>query len=360
LNSDVLDALGASARAAQDATVREATDSDAVAWNAFVETAPDASIYHRYEWRHVVQSVFSHETHYLLVWADNRVRAVLPLVRLTSRLFGDFMVSLPYFNYGGVLADSPEFARLLIDQTAELGRDLGVSHVELRHRANSAASLPSRTDKVTMLLRLPGSAEKLWKSVGWKVRGQVNQARKFGAESQRGGAELLPEFYSVFSENMRDLGTPVYPRRFFKAILDAFPENTRLFVVRHARKPVAAGFVIRNGRTLEIPWASSVRRANSMNVNMLLYWNVLEDACEQGIATFDFGRCTVDSGTYVFKKKWGAEPLQLFWHYWLRAGGEPPRLNHSNPKYQMAIAMWRKLPLPIANWLGPSLSQKLP
>jgi serine/alanine adding enzyme len=211
-----------------------------------------------------------------------------------------------------------------------------------------------------MLLDLPGSADELWKQFGAKLRAQIRRPQKEGATCVAGGAELLPEFYAVFSENMRDLGTPVYPVRFFARILGFLPDATRLFVVRWNGAPVAAALVISHGDTLEIPWASSLRRANAIGVNMLLYWSVLEFACQSGHRVFDFGRCTVDSGPHRFKKQWGATPRQLYWHYWLRDGGELPRLNHSNPRYAAAIALWRRLPLAVANRIGPLLIGSLP
>ena len=351
---------GAAARPAEALTVRAVGEGERAAWNAFVAATPGASIYHRYEWRDVVRDVFQRDTTYLAACAGERIVGVLPLVRLKSPFFGDFLVSLPYFNYGGVLATSAEALDALLAEAGNVGRRLGVSHIELRHRANLASALPARTDKVTMLLGLPATVEEFSKSIGWKVRGQVKQGQKSGATGASGGAELLPDFYAVFAENMRDLGTPVYPRRFFERIVAAFPAETRVFVVRQGGVPVAGAFVIADGPTLEIPWASSLRRANSSNVNMLLYWNVLEWAVQQGFRTFDFGRCTVDSGTYVFKKKWGAAPEQLYWHYWLRDGGELPRLNHSNPKFEAAVALWQKLPLAVANRLGPLLIRNLP
>lgn len=340
--------------------VRRVGDESAADWNAFVASAAEASLYHRYEWRRVVQRVFGRETHYLAAYDGARMTGVLPLVRLNSRLFGNFLVSLPYVNYGGALFESPEAARLLVDHARDLGVELGVSHIELRHRSNAFESLPVRTDKVAMLLPMPPTSELLWKSVGSKVRAQIKQGRRAGAECVRGAAELLDDFYAVFAENMRDLGTPVYPRRFFQQILEAFPVATNILVVRLNGQPVAAGFLMGDGRTLEIPWASSLRRANRYSVNMLLYWHALEFACEQKYAAFDFGRCTVDSGTYAFKKQWGAQPAQLYWHYWMRGGGEPPRLNHSNPKFGAAVALWRRLPLFVANRLGPMLIGNLP
>ena len=340
--------------------VERLDDREAGQWDAFVEASDAAAFYHRYAWREVIRGVSGGETYYLAARSGGAIRGVLPLARLKSRLFGDFLVSLPYFNYGGVLAESPGVAQCLLDDAQALARELGVSHLELRHRSNLFGDCPVRTDKVTLLLDLPGSADALWKGFTPKVRAQVRRPQKEGATGASGGLELLAEFYAVFAENMRDLGTPVYPQHFFRRILETFPDEARIFVVRLGGSPVAAGFVIGDGRRLEIPWASSLRRANPFGVNMLLYWHILEFACQQGYATFDFGRCTADGGAYRFKKQWGAEPEQLYWHYWTRDGGEPPRLNHSNPRFELAVAAWRRLPLSVANRLGPLLIRTLP
>jgi serine/alanine adding enzyme len=335
-------------------------DDAAAQWDAYVASAPTSCLYHQYRWRHVVRSVFERETFYFAARRAGRICGVLPIVRLKSSLFGDFLVSMPYFNYGGVIGDSTAVEQQLVARGCALAQELGVSHLELRHRAPVSEVLPARTDKVTLLLDLPASADALWKAQAAKVRAQVKRPQREGATCASGGAELLGEFYRVFAENMRDLGTPVYPKRFFASILEAFPEEARIFVVRLAGAPVAAGFVIGHRRVLEIPWASSLRRANPIGVNMLLYWSILEFACERGYATFDFGRCTPDSGTFRFKKQWGARSEQLHWHYWMREAGELPRLNHSNPKYEAAVAAWRRLPLAVANTLGPLLIRNLP
>lgn len=340
--------------------VEQVGDEAEAAWDAFVASAPGSSIYHRYRWRRVVREVFGRRTVYLAAREGDAVVGVLPIVRLRSALFGDFLVSLPYFNYGGVLGATTDIERELLANAIALATGMGVSHLELRHRKPEAGALPARTDKVSMLLELPPDPAVLLKRLDTKVRSQIKRPLKAGATCVQGRDELLDEFYAVFAENMRDLGTPVYPRNFFRAILQAFPDETRLFVVRLDGRPAAAGFVIADGATLEIPWASSLRRANAVGVNMLLYWSVLEFACRQGHTTFDFGRCTVGGGAFRFKRQWGASPVQLHWHYWMREAGELPRLNHSNPKFELAVAAWRRLPLAVANRLGPLLVRNLP
>jgi FemAB-related protein (PEP-CTERM system-associated) len=341
-------------------TIERVGEEAASAWNAFVSDASDASVYHLYEWRRVIQSVFGHQSEYFAARDRNgRIHGVLPVVRLRSALFGDFMASMPYFNYGGAAAETSSLRDALIDAAARCADEAGVSHLELRHDAPVRPQWPARTDKVAMYLPLPSTPEALSKQLGSKLRSQIKRPSKEGAVCASGGVELLDEFYAVFARNMRDLGTPVYPRRWFAAILAAFPELTRLFVVRHRNVSTAAAFVIGHRRRLEIPWASSLREANSIGVNMLLYWSVLEYACGR-YETFDFGRSTVDAGAYRFKQQWGAQPHQLHWHYWLRDGGEPPMLNPANPKYRLAVAAWRRLPLAVANRLGPLLVRNLP
>jgi serine/alanine adding enzyme len=330
-------------------------------WRRFVDGAEQAELYHDYRWRLLIEEVFGHECHYLVARDSSRaIRGLVPLVRLRSLLFGDFLVSVPYFNYGGILADSVAAERVLTDAVAAHGRTLGVSHAELRHRVGRSLEWPARDDKVSMMLELPAGEEALLKSFGSKLRAQIKRPQKAGATCRSGAHELLDDFFAVFARNMRDLGTPVYPRRFFARILELFPGQARLFVVDLRGKPVAAGLVLQHRATLEIPWASSLREANQEGVNMLLYWAVLQHAIASGCRRFDFGRSTKDSGTYRFKQQWGAQPQQLCWHYWLSGDRELPKITPTNPKYRLAIALWKRLPLAAANWLGPQIVAKLP
>jgi serine/alanine adding enzyme len=288
--------------------VEQVGDAAAGDWDSFVAAAPGATAYHRYCWRTLIAQVFGKQSYYLAARQNGAIVGVLPLVRLKSLVFGDFLVSLPYLSYGGLLAATPEAREQLLAAATALARELGVSHMELRHSAVECGGLTARDDKVTMLLELPDTAAALFQQCGSKLRSQVKRPQKEGAVCVSGRDELLPEFYAVFAENMRDLGTPVYPLRFFAGILAMLPQSARVFVVRWKGAPVAAGIVISHGATLEIPWASSLRDANAIGVNMLLYWTILEYACESGHRVFDFGRCTVDSGPHRFKKQWGAVP----------------------------------------------------
>lgn len=328
-------------------------------WDDYVDRHPQAGLYHRVGWRGVIHSVFGHDSIYLIARKGEEIVGVLPLIRLKSRLFGDYLVSMPYFNYGGAVSDAPEVSQLLMDTAAAKARELGCSHAEFRD-TRPRAPWPVRTDKVSMELPLVSDAAALWASFSPKLRAQIRKPQKEGAEFIRGGSELLADFYAVFARNMRDLGTPVYPKKFFGEILDRFPRQANIVLVRHKQRAVAAGFLLGYRDRLEIPWASSLREFNSLGVNMLLYAETLRMAVEQGYRVFDFGRSSVGSGTYKFKKQWGASERQLFWHYWLADGGQLPRLNPGNPKYRLAISLWRRLPLFVANRLGPCIVKNLP
>ena len=342
-------------------TVSTATEADHRDWNRLVESSANAEIYHHFEWKNLFESVFGHDCYYLLARDESSIaRGLLPLVHLKSRVFGSFLVSTPCFNYCGILADDAAVRTALLGKASMLATEIGASHVELRHRADFQLDLPSRQDKVSMQLTLPESEDELWKGFSAKLRAQIRRPQKEEATCEEGGIELLDAFYAVFSRNMRDLGTPVFPRDMFAEICDRFSERVRIFVVRLNEEPVAAGYTLGHRDTLEIPSASSLREFNRYSPNMFLYWSVLQYAIRHGYKIFDFGRTSVDSGPYRFKRQWGAEQKDLNWHYILKEGNELPRINPDNPKYRLAVNIWRHLPMPIANILGPQVVKHLP
>ncbi|MEL7310248.1 MAG: FemAB family XrtA/PEP-CTERM system-associated protein [Pseudomonadota bacterium] len=328
-------------------------------WDKFVRAHPAASHYHDLRWGRLISHEFRQRPCYLMAEQDDSVTGVLPLVQLKSRLFGNFMVSMPYLNYGGVLSTDSVSRDALIEAAVKLGSASNVSHIEFRDQI-SMDDMPVRNDKVAMILELPESIDALGKAIGSKRRSQVRRPLRENPEIKVGGAELVPLYYEVFARNMRDLGTPVYASSFYERMASTFPDDIKIVAITVGGKPAAAAFLIGHRDQLEIPWASTVRDFNRISINMLLYWEVLRYAIEAGFKRFDFGRSTVDAGTYRFKRQWGAEPRQLHWHYWLADGGEPPKMNPDNPKYAMAIKVWQKLPVSVANTIGPRIVRNLP
>jgi len=330
------------------------------AWNAYVNANPDASLYHRTEWKDLIKTVFGHSSYYFYACnSEKEIVGILPLIRLTSKLFGDFMVSMPYFNYGGAIANSLLIEQKLLDEANDLAKKLGVNHIEYRDNI-ARERLEARTEKVNMILSLPSSHDILWDSFSSKLRSQIKRPMREATEAVIGNTECLDDFYTVFARNMRDLGTPVYGKTFFKNILETFPENSKIVIIRLENKPVAAAFLLGDNKMLEIPWASTIKDVNHLSINMLLYWEVLKFAIDKQYRTFDFGRSSKDAGTYRFKQQWGAKAKQMYWHYWLSDGAELPELNPSNPKYKLVIGVWKRLPLWVTKWLGPYIVKNLP
>ena len=331
-------------------------------WDAYVQGHTLATAYHRAAAVAIGSRAFGLRATYLCARDEQmRVCGVLPLVEQSSALFGRFLVSLPFFTYGGILADDCATATALAERAARLAHERHARHVELRHTVPLAGvDLPERLDKVSMVLPLPTSEEALSKQLGSKLRSQIRRAEREQLEVAWGGVEQLGDFYRVFAPAMRDLGTPVYSRRFFHVACEAFAALGRVLVVRMRGEAHAAAIVVRHGGSLEVPWAAATPEAKRASVNMRMYWEMLRYAIASGAEAFDFGRSTVDSGTYHFKAQWGAQPRQLHWHYWLPAGAQIPKLNHSNPKYARAVALWRRMPLWCANLLGPYVVRNLP
>jgi FemAB-related protein (PEP-CTERM system-associated) len=302
-----------------------------------------------------------HRAYCLEAVAGQTTRGFLALAHVSSFLFGRFLVSLPYLNYGGPIADDPETASQLVDRAVKLADELNVGYLELRleESLDHPALNHLRTDKVHMRLELPDEAPKLWEKLSAKVRNQVRKAQKNDLTIVWGGEDLLADFYSVFSRNMRDLGTPVYSRRLFAEVLAQFHHGSELCVVRAEKRPIAAALLLHGQGISEVPSASSLREFNHTCANMLLYWHLLERAIQRGQQIFDFGRSTAESSTYKFKKQWGAAPLEASWRCYVRSGN-PEGARRENPRYQRFIRIWQKMPLWLTRVLGPAIVRRIP
>lgn len=338
-------------------TVTAATPADRDDWQQYVSSAHDEAGYHDWGWRDVFKRAFDHDSIYLIARRDRVVTGVLPLVEIKSLLFGHTLTSLPFLNYGGVLADDVASGQALVAASRREAEARHCRHVELRHVTAQFPDLPCKQHKVSMRLPLaPG----MWEGLDRKVRNQVRKAEKSGLTVDRGGAELVDDFYAVFARNMRDLGTPVYSRRLFEEVCGVFPDRTTIHVVRFEGKPVAAGLTYRTPRMTQLPWASSIRDYNTLSPNTLLYWDAIQLASDAGCAVFDMGRSTPNEGTFKFKQQWGAEPLPLHWEYQLKSEQALPNVSPANPKFQLAIALWQRLPLALTLRVGPMIVRAIP
>jgi serine/alanine adding enzyme len=339
---------------------RATAESHAQAWQEFVERHEECSNYHRWGWKQVIENSFRWPTFYLWAETDGRIYGILPLVWQKSQLFGSFVTSLPFLNSGGVVAESQEARDALVAEAIAIAKRKGAQYLELRQRFNPEVNLPAKTHKVAMVLPIEPDSEAMWAALPHKVRTDIRKCMKAGLEAQFGGEEFLSIFYDVFAENMRDLGTPVYGRRFFTEIFKAFPQSSHICVVRHQSKPIAVSFLSEYRGTIEALWSSSLYAFAQLKPNMFLYWSILCFAGKKGFRLFDFGRSSVGSGTHRFKKQWGSREVPLHWVYWVPDGAALPELNVENPRYQLAIRIWQKLPVPITKLVGPSIVKCLP
>jgi len=348
-----------------DLTVRE--ERPGPEWDAFVRGAEGGSFCHLAGWAGVMEGGMGHRFRGLVArsgGAGGEIGGVLPLVEMRSLLFGKHLISVPFLNYGGPLG-SAAAARELAGHAVELARDLGVDTLQLRSRAAAApwteggSELSDDREKVTVLLPLPDDAETLWTDLKGKVRSQVRRPRKDGMEA-RLGPDQLDAFYRVFAHNMRDLGTPVLPRSFFARLAEAFGDDVIFAAVYGEGVPVAGSCGFAFGSEYEMTWASALREYNRSAPNMLLYWACMEEAIARGLDTFNFGRCTPGEGTHRFKLQWGGHDEPLHWKRWTTQPATDSDPDEMGGLYERAIGVWQRLPLPIANRLGPVVSKRIP
>lgn len=336
----------------------EEYDGSPLEWDTFVRSQQEFTHFHLYGWRDVMRRALRHDTPYLVArTTHNRIAGVLPLVRVKSRLFGHYLTSLPFVNYGGPLG-SDEAVLALSDYAVKIAQADQVDIVELRSRNELPLALKASHRKITVVLEIPeGGADELWKQIPAKVRSQVRRPQKEGMTT-RFGADQLDGFYRVFTKNMRDLGTPTQSKKLFETLLEVFPDDVIVGCVYHKDAPVAAGIAIGWDREVEITWASSLREFNKLAPNMLLYWDFMSEAAARGAKLFNFGRCSPDTGTHKFKRQWGATDESLWWYEVRRTGAVAPAEGDS--AFQMGPHLWKKLPLSVANLLGPSLVRLIP
>jgi len=326
----------------------------------FVCSKNDGKICHLPSFSNVVADATGHRSFYLVAYDCDHICGILPLIRVYSRLFGNRMISQAFSTYGGMLFDSKEACDALFNRAIELAMKFNCESIEFRNIKPLPYELKLRTGKVCMHFPLHSDPDEIWKSFLPKVRNQVRKAEKSNITATNGGAELLDDFYRLYTIRMRQLGTPGYPRSLMYNILRQFKDNSRIFLVRHDNLTVGAAFTICYNSFAEIPWAATLIEYNKLCPNNLLYWSVIKHYCLTGAKFFDFGRCTVDGSTYRFKKQWGAKPIELHYQYWVHPDHELSIASPDNPRYQKKVQIWKKLPLSVTRLLGPYISRNLP
>jgi FemAB-related protein (PEP-CTERM system-associated) len=328
---------------------------DRAEWNNYLESLPSTTVCHVFHWRSIIQAAYGHEPAYLMAQSGGRVRGVLPLFVVKSRMFGKLLSSVPFLDYGGICADDPMIARELLDHALCLVKEHGVDYVELRQCERPPQDGDIHLDKVGMRRDISPGVDAVWGSFPTKIRNHVRKAEKSGLRIAIGGAEFLAEFYPIFATNMRDLGSPVHHRAFFEHIFDQFGTQVRLMVVRDGDRAVGGLVCLLFRDTATVFWSSSLREYFHKCPNNLLYWEAIQYAYARGCRWFDFGRSSIGSGTYDFKRQWGAQPVQIYWQIVSATGETRAPLSSNNPKYQLALEIWKSLPVSITTLVGPRL-----
>ncbi len=340
-------------------TVRPAGEADAAAWDAFVFALPEATFFHRFGWKRVIEVAFGHRTHFLLAEENGEIRGVLPLGEIKSRLFGHSLTALPFCVYGGIAAASPEARAVLDAHARRLARELGVGHLEYRDRdAPHDESWPGTDLYVTFRKAIDPDVEKNMLAIPRKQRAMVRKGIKNDLRAE--GEPGVDGFFSVFADNVHRHGTPALPKRFFALLRQEFGPDCDVLLVRAPDGKLVTGVLSFYFRDEVLPYyAGDTEDARGLAANDFKYWELLRQACERGYKVFDYGRSKVGTGPYDFKRNWGFEPQPLNYRYHLVTADRVPENNPNNPKYRLFIEAWRRLPLPVANFLGPHIVRNL-
>ncbi|GAB3100084.1 FemAB family PEP-CTERM system-associated protein [Aestuariicella hydrocarbonica] len=326
-------------------------------WDNFVMSSDKATFFHRAGWKTVLESAFGHKAYYIYVKFNNRVVGILPLGHIKSLIFGNSLVSTPFCVYGGIIAETAEVEAMLRNEACELAKRLNVNGLELRNLSKSDTGWPTKDLYVTFRKVIDTDHDVNMKSIPNKQRAVVRKGIKAGLTSDEGwhGEDI----YKVYAESVRDLGTPVFPAKYFRILRQVFGDDCRSLMIRHEGKDVS-GVLSFYFKDQVLPYyAGSTAASRGLYAHGFMYWELMRNACDQGVRVFDYGRSKVDTGSYSFKKNWGFTPEPLHYEYYLVKSETIPEVNPANPKYQVFIKAWKKLPLPMANTFGPWLARSL-
>ena len=338
--------------------IRELDDSNARAWDAFVDGCPQATFFHRSGWRHVLEAGLGHCCHFLMAEVRGRVQGVLPLVHVRGRLFDNALVSSAFLVLGGPAASDAPIIDALDRAAIKLAEDLGVAHLEYRLEAPMHADWHCNAALYAYFRKtLSPDVESNLKAVPRKQRAVIRKGLAAGLETRID--PNVDDFYRVFSESYRDLGTPVLPKRYFAKILSVFGPQVEIVSVAHQGRVLSAVMVFLHRDQVMPYFGGGTRAARQYAAHDLMYWETMKRACERGYRVFDFGRSKFGTGSYDYKRHWGFEPQPLYYEYKLINRRDIPDLNTQNPRFARAISLWKKLPLPVANLIGPLIAREL-
>ena len=338
-------------------TVRTLNTNDRTRWDAYVLAHPDATFFHRAGWQRVIEKAFGHRTHFLLAEHAGGIVGVLPLAEINSRLFGHSLGSLPFCTYGGILADHDAASHALDAAAQALAKKLKVGALEYRNQVTQHVDWPAKDLYVTFKKAIQPEVEANMNAIPRKQRAMVRKGIKAGLV---GEIDVdTTRFFQAYSASVHRLGTPVFSRNFFRFLKEEFGGNCEVLTITLDGQVIASvmSFYFRDE---VLPYyGGGVDAARAVAGNDFMYWDLMRRACERGLKVFDFGRSKRGTGSFDFKKNWGFEPAPLYYEYFLVADTEIPEINPLNPKYRLFIQAWKKMPLALANVIGPHIVKNL-
>jgi FemAB-related protein (PEP-CTERM system-associated) len=338
--------------------VRAFASGDAARWDAFVDGCAEATFFHRSGWREIIESVFGHRTHYLIAARGERIVGVLPLAEVRSLLFGHALSSLPFAVYGGAAVVEPQARAALHEAAVALAQRLGVQHLELRNRQPTEPAWPRQDLYVTFRKAIAPDADANLLAIPRKQRAMVRKGIQRGLRSEIDAD--VDRFFALYADNQHRHGTPPYPKRYFAALRRVFGDACEILtVIDTGGRPVSSvlSFYFRDE---VLPYyAGDVEAARELAANDFKYWELMRRACARGVRVFDYGRSKRGSGSFDFKKNWGFAPEPLHYEYRLLRRATIPQNNPANPRYGAFIALWRRLPRPVVNAIGPAIARHL-
>lgn len=342
-------------------TVKRLAPQDIVAaalWDEFVLACPGATFFHRAGWQRIVREVFHHDTYFLYAEADGRIQGVLPLGHVKSWLFGNSLTSLPFAVYGGVAALNTNAADALEQEAQQIAKRLGVAHLELRNVNSRHSDWPTQDLYVTFRKEILPDDEANLLAIPRKQRAMVRKGIKNGLVSEIDST--VDRFFALFADNVHRHGTPAMPKKYFQALQAEFGVDCEvLTVVAPDGRPLSSviSFYFRDE---VLPYyAGDFEPARDLAANDFKYWELMRRARARGIRVFDYGRSKRGTGPFAFKKNWGFEPKPLHYEFCLYKRDAIPQNNPNNAKYKLMISAWRRMPLGLANWLGPFVVRNL-
>ena len=332
---------------------------DEAAWDTYVYNSPTSTFYHQIGWRNVVEKTYKHKPVYLIAKEEGEIKGVLPLFMMKSLIFGKKLVSVPFAPYGGVCADDRTIENALVAEAERVTKERGADYLELRQFYGNETELATNDAYVTSILKLDKNPDVLWNAFRKSMRRYIRKASKNEFQVTM-NSKNIKEFYNIYSQGMHNLGTPAHNFAFFRNILLEFPEDTTIATIEYKDNVISTILLLYFKNTVIYGWGASQQEYLALSPNYLLFWDAIKYGCENGFEFFDFGRSQPNTGVFLFKEGWGAEPKPLYYQYYLNKIDKTPDTGQLNPKRQKFAKLWCKLPLTLSNKIGPLLRSNIP